>query len=206
MAWLQTQGISNSWQGLRILWRVSFMSRMIMSRGKVLRVQNRRRWTLQCRNWWVIANESVQRETSVTCWAKRALRIYNMIQQEFDTASRLWPFTADQWRQVTTTRWSRIPSSRYWISTLFLRVKMYLWVDFYVIMHSHDAVMHMIWCNSTCNYAMNNFFWSTSLVNTWFMSPTFSGLSKNARIPGKHQRKALLEEVNQWFFIRLEFR
>jgi hypothetical protein len=49
--------------------------------------------------------------------------------------------------------------------------KMQLWVNAYEMMHFHDVVMHMVWCNATCVDAMHKFY-STSSLNTWFTSST----------------------------------
>jgi hypothetical protein len=121
---------------------------------KVLWVQKWMKVTLQSRNWYSGANESVWHE-GVTWWAKRALWITQWPQ------SSTWlqgiPIWKTQMKQVIATRLWRIHLRWYCISTFLLHVKMHLWADVYAMMHVQDAMMHMVWCNATCNDATHKF-------------------------------------------------
>jgi hypothetical protein len=140
--------------------------------------------------------------TCVTWWATKGIKGLHYDPIRVRHSLKVITIWKRQTKQVIVIRSRRIHLRWYWIPTFLLQVKMHLWVDVYIMMHSHDIVMHMLRCNATCNDVMHTFC-STISINTWFMTSTFSGLSKNARIMENTIGKIYLKkQINNFSYDR----
>jgi hypothetical protein len=93
----------------------------------------------------------------VTWWATKGIKGLHYDPIRVRHSLKVITIWKRQTKQVIVIRSRMIHLRWYWIPTFLLQVKMHLWVDVYVMMHLHDAVMHMLWCNATCSNAIHFF-------------------------------------------------